>query len=186
MEQAISDSWAPDDFARLPLEPVPKPWGSLVRRREWLLTHIGFGSDCQHCQVVSDNGVLVYALPSLILVHKETETGLGISFPRLLMDGVGPLKGQRLPFVGRFGGGLSCLSGDGWCCDSVPLGPTKHAVFLKPPVTPFDLSADLLSNPYKKIFEGDPVIASGFCPCDNHLLIATSREFGVSTRQSSA
>lgn len=186
MEQTMSDSWAPDDFVRMPIEPPPFPWGSFVRRKEWLLTHIGLSLDCKHCQVVSDNGVCVYALPSLVLVHTEPNTGLGITFPRLIMDGVGALKGQRLPFAGRFGGGFSSLSGDGWCCDLLPLGPTRHAVFLKPSVPLFDLSADLLINPYNKIFEGNPIIASGFCPCDNHLLIATSRELGVSTRQSSA
>jgi hypothetical protein len=186
MEQTLNGSWAPEDFARLPLKPPPSPWGSFVRRQAWLLTHIGFGSDCTRCQIICDSGVCVYALPSLVLVHTEPDTGLGIRFPSLVMDGVGPLKGQRLPFAGRFGGGFSCLSGDGWCCDLLPLGPTRHAVFLKANVTPFDLSADILSNPYSKIFEGDPVIASGFCACDNHLLIATSKEFMVSTRKTNA
>ena len=177
------ESWSPRDVTLAPVESLPEPWGEFCRQEETLLTHVGFGRGCSFCQIVSQAGVSVYSVPTLILVHNEPFEGLGIRFPKLEMDGVGPLAGQCLPFSGRFGGGFSYVSSDGWSCDPLPIGPTRHAVLLKPPDSVFDLSVDILANPYKKIFEGGPVIASGFCPCSDHLVIATSRSLSIAARQ---
>ncbi|GAA5509217.1 hypothetical protein [Novipirellula caenicola] len=186
MNDETGDSWAPHEFHAMPVQHPPSPWSRFVERDETYLNHLGFSDGCSHCQVVSDRGVSVYSLPSLVLVHNEPEYDIGIAFPNLMMDGVGPIAGQRLRFAGRFGGGFSYRNGDDLLCEPLHLTGTRVAVFIKSNSAPFDLSANLLANPYSKIFDGDPVIAVGFCPCDNHLVIATSRRLRISTRQPNA
>ena len=150
------------------------PWTPFVRRDEYLLTHFAFADNCTHCQVVSNNGISVLSIPSLDLVHNEPEHGLSIEFPKLIMDGVGPLAGQRLRFAGRDGGGFSYRSSDGWRCEPMFMRNSLEAVFLQPPESEPESIADVLNYEYNKVVEGKPMIAVGFCLCGDHIVIANS------------
>lgn len=183
MNDSYDASGAHPELQAMPVRDPPPPWTPFVSHDEYLLTHFAFADECTHCQVVSNNGISVLSIPSLDLVHNEPEHDLSIELPNLIMDGVGPLLGQRLRFAGRDGGGFSYRSSDGWRCEPMFMRNSLEAVFLQPPQS---AGTAVLKYQYNKVVEGKPMIAVGFCLCGNHIVIANSYILYLATRLPSA
>lgn len=174
MEKVTSDRLR-ELYRSMHATPAPPPWrqvpihiggivavgyGSGTSGTEWLLvlTHSGLGVvDCA-------TGVTVAR-------ERESEPSLEEPYP-VVVSGIGPIAGERIPVAGLWGGGLRSNSPDGWgLYRASPNWPTDCAV-LCPPDSP-DLDDPSKVTMLAKDLD-PPIRALGFSDSGRSFVVAST------------
>ncbi len=98
-------------------------------------------------------------------------------------DGIGPLEGQRIRVAGIHGGGLSHVTKDGWLIELHPLSWPEEEFFLCPPGQTMLWNRPDQQPALSKICPfPTSLVAYGFSPTGQSLVIATSSEVAIHSR----
>lgn len=119
-----------------PVLKPPSPWGIKTVAAVGGLTEVGFDDSSDHLLVFSSQGRDVFDCKTgdRVARDRSVETVESWYGPDMLIGiGIGPLVGKHVRLAGLNGGGLPCLTNDGWATEKLAIDwPDEYLLLLEP------------------------------------------------------
>lgn len=112
---------------------LPAPWQPPIEYAVGGLTDVGFGDSSDLLICVSGQGRGLFDCISGTLVARDQGKVFEFDIGNLLVEGLGPLEGQKIRTAGLAGGGLAHLTHDGWGVERHPFAFPDEQLFVSPP-----------------------------------------------------
>lgn len=123
-----------DALERLPLSvALPAPWKGPTYSAVGGLTDVGFADATDFLICMSADGLGVFDCLTGERVARDRDSNFAFDTGNLLVDGIGPLEGQRIRTAGLAGGGLAACTHDGWGVERHPFAFPNAELFVGPP-----------------------------------------------------
>lgn len=167
----------------LKIDLPPSPWKKIGIVAVGGLRNIGFDRDSERLLIVSSMGRGVIDCCDCRKVARD-EAEYYADDIQLEAEGIGPLEGKTIRVAGLTGGGLPTVTQDGWMLEVVTLDWPEHDVLLAEPYTTIYDSLYGKPSRFKKIARESELRACGFSYTGQSLVIATSSEIVVYSRES--
>lgn len=97
------------------------------------LTDVGFADATDFLICMSADGLGVFDCLTGERVARDRDGNFAFDTGNLLVDGIGPLEGQRVRTARLAGGGLAVGTDDGWSVERHPFAFPDAEVFIAPP-----------------------------------------------------
>jgi len=168
-----------DRIQAMDVSPPPDPWELQTTAAVGGLTEVGFGAGSDQLLVVSSQGRGVFdCLTGVRVARDRLDDGSYHDIAAMTAYGIGPLEGSLIHLAGLHGGGLRRGATDGWTVDDFVLDWPEHTLLLNKSFSwPYDLD-----GPLWKLGVESELRAWGFSPTGNSLVLATSSDLTVWSR----
>ena len=169
-------------LAQLPVTAPPKPWRKVMHAVGGL-TDVAFDDSSDLLVILSSSGRGLFNCLTGERIDRDDGDAPHYT-SRLLVDGIGQLKGKRLRTAGLHGGGLPVSSGgsEWWGLNSETLVWPTVSIFLTPPGQWFWGAIHGKPTDITKVAEDSELRASGFSPTGNSFVVATSSDVAIFSR----
>lgn len=173
----LQDRFAYVDGLR-PSDP-PQPWRKLPAVHLGGLWQVGFGEQSDLLLLISVSGRGVVACPTGEVVARD-DAEYYADPGSLEGEGIGPLENELVRMAGISGGGLSRATSDGWSIELHPLSwPDEELIFCPPGQTMLWQAPGTDDGLFKLQPLPSPLVAFGFSPTGQTLVIATSSDLTI-------
>ncbi|MDH3347823.1 MAG: hypothetical protein OEM02_06965 [Desulfobulbaceae bacterium] len=168
-------------LSALDLSKPPAPWCKAPTVLIGGLRSIGFQRDSDLLLVVSEQGRgVIDCVTGITLTRDRSE----YYEDEILLEaeGIGQMSGQSIRISGLYGGGLPNSTSDNWSLETVTLAWPEQSLLLVEPGS--WLYGSLYGKPcnFYKIFSDSEIRAQGFSPTGRTLVIATTSEIYIYSR----
>lgn len=165
-----------------PIGKPPSPWAIKTVAAVGGLTEVGFDDVTDLLLVFSSQGRGVFdcrAGERIVRDRSVAEVDSWYGPDMLIGNGIGPLAGKQVRLAGLNGGGLPCLTKDGWATERLAIDwPDEYLLLLEPHCSIYQPDAR-----FTKLAVDREVRAFGFSHTGNSLIIATSSDVTMYSRE---
>jgi hypothetical protein len=112
---------------------LPAPWRANGTFAVGGLTDVGMADSSDLLICVSSSGRGVFDCIAGARVARDDGDDFEFDLGNLLVEGIGPLAGQRIRTAGMHGGGLARSTRDGWSVERHPFAFPDNELFVCPP-----------------------------------------------------
>lgn len=124
-------------YLSMTLRSAPPPWRPVTIHVGGVVA-VGYGHDTDMLLILTHSGLGVVDCTTGKTLAREGDANPIDPYPTSA-DGIGPLRGQRIPIAGLWGGGLRANTADGWgLYKASPNWPSDCAILCPPGVPDID------------------------------------------------